>query len=184
MADEKDNESTELTVIDKLKESDEKLIAEIVNETDAEKLKDLTHVFNLFQTKRHILRVNALNDVQDALVQQMQDRLAAQPHNFNNSDIATWMKTVQQAVESAQKSIENVDSLPTIITQNNNTQNINISVADSLSRESREKILSILNTILPNIQKTDDGVGVLSSEGEDVIDIDDPTDEEIKQDDN
>ena len=163
-------ENTELTVVEELKQSDDALISEIVKETDADRLKDLTHLFNLFQTKRHILRVNTLNDVQDALVHQMLDRLAQQPHNFNNSDIAAWMKTVQQAIESSQKSIEQVDSVPTIVTQNNNTQNVNISIVDSLDRDSRERILEVLNIILPNIQNGAQD-GVLDNEDNNVIDI-------------
>ena len=154
-------ENTELTVVEELKQSDDALISEIVKETDADRLKDLTHLFNLFQTKRHILRVNTLNDVQDALVHQMLDRLAQQPHNFNNSDIAAWMKTVQQAIESSQKSIEQVDSVPTIVTQNNNTQNVNISIVDSLDRDSRERILEVLNIILPNIEEQTRIVNIL-----------------------
>ena len=54
--------------MDDVKEKDNELINAIMQESDVDRLKDLTHVFNAFQTKRQILRVNALNDVQDALV--------------------------------------------------------------------------------------------------------------------
>lgn len=129
-----------------VRQHDDQLITEILQESDLNKLKDLTHAFNAFQTKRQILRVSALNDVQDALVQQMADRLRQQPHNFDNKDIALWMKTVQQTMDSAKQEIDSIDDVPTI-TYQNNTQ-INVNVEDNLSRESREKILDVLNQIL------------------------------------
>ena len=129
-----------------VRQHDDQLITEILQESDLSKLKDLTHAFNAFQTKRQILRVSALNDVQDALVQQMADRLRQQPHNFDNKDIALWMKTVQQTMDSAKQEIDSIDDVPTI-TYQNNTQ-INVNVEDNLSRESREKILDVLNQIL------------------------------------
>ena len=131
-----------------IKKADDALIDNIVKTDDVDELKDLTHLFNAFQTKRHILRVNALNDVQDALVAQMAERLKSQPHNFNNNDIANWMKTVQQAMDSSQRSIEAIDETPAIVHQNNTQVNINIE--DTLSRESREKILDVINNILQN----------------------------------
>lgn len=131
-----------------IKKADNALIDDIVKTDDVDELKDLTHLFNAFQTKRHILRVNALNDVQDALVAQMAERLKSQPHNFNNNDIANWMKTVQQAMDSSQRSIEAIDETPAIVHQNNTQVNINIE--DTLSRESREKILDVINNILQN----------------------------------
>ena len=142
---------------------DEQLIEEILQETDAEKLKDLTNLFNIFQTKREVLRVNKLNDVQDALVQQMLDRLEQQPHNFDNKDIALWVKTVQLAKESSRQSLEKVEAIPTIVHQNN-TQ-VNINVEESLSRESRERVLSVLNTILGKNAKNDNTDGVLNNDG-------------------
>lgn len=142
----KEDESIDRMV--EIKKADNALIDDIVKTDDVDELKDLTHLFNAFQTKRHILRVNALNDVQDALVAQMAERLKSQPHNFNNNDIANWMKTVQQAMDSSQRSIEAIDETPAIVHQNNTQVNINIE--DTLSRESREKILDVINNILQN----------------------------------
>lgn len=139
--------------LDAVKEKDNELINTILQESDVDKLKDLTHVFNAFQTKRQILRVNALNDVQDALVQQMARRLQEMPNNFNNADIASWMKTVQQALDSSHLSIKEIDDVPTIVNQNN-TQ-VNINVEDTLNKESREKVMNALQAILGNIKNED-----------------------------
>ena len=178
---EKKEQSTEVvtttkTTLQEVKEHDEQLIEEILQETDAEKLKDLTNLFNIFQTKREVLRVNKLNDVQDALVQQMLDRLEQQPHNFDNKDIALWVKTVQLAKESSRQSLEKVEAIPTIVHQNN-TQ-VNINVEESLSRESRERVLSVLNTILGKNVKNDSDSGVLDNGGDELSPLEEIDEEE------
>ena len=133
--------------ISTIKEKDTELISQIVEETDVDKLKDLTHLFNAFQTKRKILRLNALNDVQDALVKQMKDRLEIYPNNFDNADISSWMKVVQQTIDSEIKHVDEIKDIPSITYQNNTQININNN-GESLSRESREKITEILQQIL------------------------------------
>ena len=121
-----------------------------------EKIKDLTHLFNAHQAKRNALRINALNDVQDALVQQMADRLKKTPNNFNNTDIANWMKTVQQVMDTSQKTVEQVDTIPAITYQQTNNTQVNVSVVDSLSRESRTRITDAIQKILQNVQNSTD----------------------------
>ena len=153
----------DVDLISVVKEKDNELIDSIMQENDVEKLKDLTHVFNAFQTKRQILRTNALNDVQDALVQQMARRLQETPNNFNNNDIAIWMKTVQQTLDSTKNNIDSIDTVPTIV-QQHNTQ-VNINMEDNLSRESREKIMDALQAILENVNNTDIDV-VLENDNE------------------
>ena len=131
-----------------VKQKDNEIIDEILQETDIDKLKDLTHVFNAFQTKREVLRVNALNDVQDALVEQMSKRLKEQPHNFSNSDISSWMKVVQQTLDSSKQAVTNIDSVPAVTYQQNNTQ-ININTERPvLNRDSRERVAEVLKKIL------------------------------------
>lgn len=164
----------ESTSLQAVKDKDDALVQKILQEDDVDNLKDLTRQFNVFQAKRQVLRVNTLNDVQDALVQQMLDRLEQQPHNFDNKDIALWVKTVQSAMESSKKGIEEVDTIPTIVHQNN-TQ-INVNVEDTLSRESREKILSVLDKILGESDGVEDENVVLPSEGE-IIPIDEVKEE-------
>lgn len=150
-------------LIEEVKSKDNALIDTILQEDNIDKLKDLTHLFNAYQTKRQILRVNALNDVQDALVQQMASRLQNLPNNFNNNDIAMWMKTVQQALDSTHEKIQEIDDTPTIVNQTN-TQ-INVNVEDTLSRESREKIMDALQVILGSVNNSEIN-DVLVSENE------------------
>lgn len=161
----KENETEKpSTSLDVIEETDSKLIEDILKETDVSKLKDLTHLFNAFQAKRQVLRINALNDVQDSLIKQMADRLAMQPHNFANADISAWMKVVQQVLDASQKGIEEIDNIPTITYQQNNQ--INVTVGTELSRDSRDKVFNILQQLMKNVEDT----SVLNKENEIIID--------------
>lgn len=155
MIEEKDlNESTSLTPLEEMSKNETALTDQILRENDVDKLKDLTHLFNAYQTKRQVLRINALNDVQDSLVQQMRERLNKRPDNFDNTDLANWMKTVQQVMDSSQKNMEQVDTIPAIINQQNNQINVNVDATPKLSRDSREKVLNVIQTILKNCENT------------------------------
>lgn len=148
-------------VLSAQKEED-KLINSIIEETDAEKLKDLTHLFNVYQTKRQALRMGALNDVQDALASQMLERLTRYPDNFSNGDIASWMKIVQGVIDSSRTSMEQIDNIPTITYQQNN--NLNVTIGSELSRESRERALEAVKLLLQSDASEKDS---------NIIDVDD-----------
>lgn len=128
------------------------VLGQLIQTQEIDQVKDLTHLFNVSQTKRNALRIQALNDVQDALVRQMADRLAKHPDNFNNADIASWMKVVQQVMDTSQKGVDQVSTLPAITYQQTNNTQINVSAADTLSRESRDRITEAVQKILQNIQ--------------------------------
>lgn len=130
----------------------DEVLAKLVKETDLDKVKDLTHLFNTYLAKRNAIRMTALNDVQDALVRQMLERLQKYPDNFANKDIADWMKTVQAALAASSEKVEQLDDIPTI-TYQQNTQ-VNVNIVDSLSRESRARVMSAVEEFLKQAQNT------------------------------
>ncbi len=140
-------------------------LEKLIQEDDLDKVKDLTHLFNVYQTKRNAIRLNALNDVQDALVQQMLERLQKYPNNFANKDIADWMKTVQAVMQSNTEKVDQLDNIPAITYQQNNQ--VNLTVADTLDRESREKIINVVEALLKNVQSTSND-DVLDNELEEI----------------
>lgn len=147
-------DSSALVTINRAKQT--KTLEELIREDDLDKVKDLTHLFNIYQTKRNAIRINALNDVQDALVKQMLERLQKYPDNFANKDIADWMKTVQAVMESNNEKVEQLDNIPAITYQQNNQVNVNI--VDTLSRDSREKIIETVEAFLKNAQSPQDDI--------------------------
>lgn len=134
----------------------EEVLEKLVKADTKDEVTDLTNLFNLNQVKRNAIQVNALNGVKDTLIQQMADRLSKTPNNFNNTDIANWMKVVQQALDTSQKSVDQISTMPTIVNQQN-TQ-VNVNVIDNLSKDSRDRIADAIKAIIENNKKTSEDV--------------------------
>lgn len=134
----------------------EEVLEKLVKADTKDEVTDLTNLFNLNQVKRNAIQVNALNGVKDTLIQQMADRLSKTPNNFNNTDIANWMKVVQQALDTSQKGVDQISTMPTIVNQQN-TQ-VNVNVIDNLSKDSRDRIADAIKAIIENNKKTSEDV--------------------------
>ena len=97
----------------------------------------------------------------------MIERLDKTPDNFNNSDLAVWMKTVQQALDSSQKNIDlQQTQTPTQTVNYQQNNNVHVSIADTLSRESRSRITDAIQKILQNVQNEENS-GVCLNEPSD-----------------
>ena len=89
----------ELVNISPLDKSNNELLATIINETDPEKLKDLTHLFNINQTKKNIIRVNTMNKLIDKVADQMIERVENVPDEFSNKELVEYLKTAHEFIE-------------------------------------------------------------------------------------
>ena len=132
------------------------LVNEVLEEPDVSKTKDLISLFNWNMSKKNMLRVLKLNNLYDDVTDQMIKRFAYKPDQFSNDDLLNYMKTVQGAITSSSKMIEEMEEPAPAIIQNN-TQ-INVNVGDSFSRESRERILAAIQATLQAAQTTDNSV--------------------------
>ena len=127
-----------------LSTSENELINKIVNSTDVDELKDLTHLFNIAQSKKNIVRISKLNDLFDKVSNQALERLDTRAFDISDSDLIKYMQVVQGAIEKSQQSIESATNQPMI--QINQQNNINIEDG-GLTKESRDKILSVIDVI-------------------------------------
>lgn len=107
-------------------------------------------LFQSFFKKRDIIQKHAEYDLKDKLLEKMMERLEKTPNNFDNSDLAVWMKTIQQTIDSTAKKAETQPPAPAITYQQNNQ--VHVSIADTLSRESRTRITDAIQQILQNVQ--------------------------------
>lgn len=122
---------------------------QILDETDVDKIKDLTNLFNLNTQKRNVARVLKMTDLLDRVTDQMLTRFERTPDNFSNEDLIKFMQVTENSIEKANKSISQVDETPAIQLQQNNQVNINI--GDSLNRESRQRVTDTVQAILNKI---------------------------------
>ena len=131
------------------------LANQIINESDIDKVKNLTALFNLNQAKKNVLRVMKYNSLLDAISDQMTERIEQRPGEFSNNDLLNYMNVVQSSIDRANKSIELVDSTPAIQL---NQVNINLpkSDVDLLDSESRERVLEVLQAIKNKMNKVEE----------------------------
>ena len=165
-----------------VQDAQEQLLTTLINTTDASEIDSMVPVFNSFFRKREIIQKHTEYDLKDRLLERMLERLDKTPDNFNNGDLAVWMKTVQQALDSSQKNIDQQSQqLPTQTVNYQQNNNVQVSIADSLSRESRTRITDAIQKILQNIQNEPEE-GVCIDDAADSISIENNI--EIKTEDN
>ena len=125
----------------------------IIQENNPDKIKELTHLFNLNQVKKNTLRLNKLNNVLDIITDKIADRINQHSDTFTNKDLLDYLQVVQNTIDKANKSINMLDDTPTIVLNQ-------VNIGDTLNRESRQKIAEAVKNIL-NQQDIEDKDGEL-----------------------
>lgn len=119
---------------------------EIINEDDVDTIKDLTHLFNLNQAKKNVLRVMKLNGLLDTVSDKIIERFEKYPDNFSSADLLNYLQVTQNAIDKANKNLSLVEETPVIQVNHNNQVNVNI--VDSYDRESKERVLEFIKSVL------------------------------------
>lgn len=153
------------------------LIAQIVDEQNLERTKDLTHLFNVNQNKKTMIRVNKLSDLMDVITDQAVARFTNRPDEISNQDLMNSLKTVQDLIERGTKQASGVQDTP-LIQINQQTNEVNVGdTGINLGRDSRERVKNAVGALLSNLlaqqQATDD---VVYTDVEDKTEEDNPDD--------
>lgn len=121
---------------------------DIIQTEDVQELKDLTHLFNLQHTKKQVIRTLQYDRLLDSITAQMEERVTKRADQFSNKELLDYMNVFSTSLEKAQKQLSSVDETPLIqVNQQNNT----VIVGEELSRDSRRKITSVVESILAKI---------------------------------
>lgn len=127
------------------------LIGQIIAETDEQRAKDLTYLFNVNQNKKTMVRVNKLSDLLDTITDQALARFTARPDEISNKELFDGLKTVQDLIERGQKQVAGPVEAP-LIQVNNQTNEVNIGASGStLNRDSRERVKTAVLGLLDSI---------------------------------
>ena len=130
------------------------LISQIIAETDEQKTRDLTQLFNANQNKKTMVRVNKLSDLLDTITDQALARFTARPDEISNKELFDGLKVVQDLIERGQKQVSGAGEMPLIqVNQQNNEVTIGGSPS-TLSRDSRERVKSAVLGLLESIAST------------------------------
>ena len=139
---------------------------EIINEDDVDKIKDLTHLFNLNQAKKNVIRVMKLNGLLDTVSDKIIDRFDKYPDNFSNADLLNYLQVTQNAIEKANKNLSLVDETPVIQVNHNNQ--VNVSIIDSYDRESKDRVIEFVKSVLAQSASADETVDYIEIKEEEV----------------
>lgn len=145
--------TTALAILDtqKLSEESVELINQIIAESDIEKTKDLTYLFNINQNKKTMVRMDKLSELQDNLVAQFSKRISERPDEISNQELMNALKIVQDIIERGQKQISGVNEQP-LIQINQQTNSVNVGDdAVNLNRESRERVKNVVTDLLKGL---------------------------------
>ena len=160
-----------------LNDESKAIIDQIITETDEQKVRDLTHLFNANQNKKTMARVNKLSDLLDTITDQALERFTARPDEISNKELFDGLKTVQDLIERGQKQVSGAGETPLIqINQQNNEVNVG-NTTSSLNRDSRERVKAAVIGLLDSITnkqtvraEAEDIVTIDATEGDEVID--------------
>ena len=154
------NELTPTQVANKeLNTKTDDLVAEIVAQNDPTKIQDLTHLFNLAQTKKAILRTQTYNELLDNVTEQMRERVAKRADQFSNKDLLDYVNVITTVAEKAAKQIGLVEDIPLI--QINTQNNIQVNDGTDLNKESRQRVMEAVSAALSSMGLTLDNLGSL-----------------------
>ena len=126
---------------------------DIIKEDNVDTIKDLTHLFNLNQAKKNVIRLMKLNGLLDTVSDKIIERFEKYPDNFSNEDLIKYLQVTENAIDKANKNLSLVDDTPIIQVNHNNQVNVNL--IDTCDKESKERILDFVNSVL-NMEKCQD----------------------------
>lgn len=132
------------------------LVVNAINEENNEELKDLTNLFNQNILKKNMLRVLKFNGLLDKLGDEAMYRIENNPDSISDKELSGYMRTIQGIIDSSSK---NVNSIPeTLPIQPVTNNNITINTGEGgLNRESREKVLNVVEAILKMTNSQNEG---------------------------
>ena len=134
-----------------LNDESKALIEQIIAETDEQKTRDLTYLFNANQNKKTMVRVNKLSDLLDTITDQALARFTDRPDEISNKELFDGLKIVQDLIERGQKQVSGAGETPLIqINQQNNEVNVGGS-QNTLNRDSRERVKAAVLGLLDSI---------------------------------
>ena len=170
--------------------SNEQLLSRISKASSKDELEELYRQFNINNSKKNVIRINKLNDLLDAVIDQANERFQRRPDEVSNKELIDYMGATQSQLSQAQQNIDNIHNIQAIQINGDQTTNNNINInvggvdLNKLGSESRHRILDCINDILGLGTKIDNSEYIAASEARDkpVIEpLEGETSEEVAQ---
>lgn len=127
-----------------LKSDLQELEIQLLEEDNIDNIKTIIDLFNVNIKKKNIIRTSKLNELQDKVYDQINERITKNAGAFSNKDLLEYFKVMQDTINKADIDSEQVVTPNIQVNQNN----LNISMGSELNRESRQKITDAIRNIL------------------------------------
>ena len=139
---------------EKLQQQATHILNELIAETDIAKTNDLLYLFNINQSKKTTVRIDAMGRLLDTLAGEAYNRATQKPDELSNDDLVKLMKVAADLIDKGQTQIKKQEEAPLIQI---NTQNNDINMAEQkgLDRLSRDKVKKAIMDLLKGIAAGD-----------------------------
>lgn len=135
------------------------LLNQIIAESDQDKVKDLTYLFNQNQNKKTLARIDSLSNLQDILTSTFSKRMLEHPDEISNQELMNGLKIIQELLERSKASLNDEQSAPLIqINKQTNSVNIGNEELTSMPRASRDKVKNFLTSIISAAERQAESV--------------------------
>lgn len=130
----------------------EDLENQLLQESDVENIKTIIDLFNVNIQKKNIIRTNKLNELQDKVYNQINERISNNADTFSNKDLLDYFKTIQETINKSDISSEQL-TIPQIQLNQNS---VNFNIGTELNRDSRQKITEVIKNLLDTSEVIDE----------------------------
>ncbi len=140
------------TLLDEEKE----LLNKISKVDTQQEFQEVFQLFDLNQKKKNLVRINKLNNLLDKVSDRAIERVESHPEEITNKELLDFMNVTSATIEKTTNNLfkEN-DMVATPIQINQNNIHVGESENNKLTRESRERIFSVVNQILGKSMNND-----------------------------
>ena len=129
-----------------LKSTQEELEQSLLEEDNIDNIKSIIDIFNVNIKKKDIIRASKLNELQDKIYEQINERLVTNANDFSNRDLLDYFRTIQETINKSEINSDDVVTPKIQLNQNN----LNINMGPTLNRDSRQNVLDAVKKILEN----------------------------------
>lgn len=135
-----------------LKSTQEELEQSLLEEDNIDNIKSIIDIFNVNIKKKDIIRASKLNELQDKIYEQINERLVTNANDFSNRDLLDYFRTIQETINKSEINSDDVVTPKIQLNQNN----LNINMGPTLNRDSRQNVLDAVKKILENQVELED----------------------------
>lgn len=147
----------------KINNDNKELTQQLLDCKDLDKVKELTALFNLNAQKKSAVRILKMNNLLDKVTNEIIERFDKKSQTFTNDDLLKYMQAVENSIDKSSKTLGMVEETPAIQYQQNNQVNIHVNET-GLNRDSRQKVLDVVNQILKQAKSDTSDIKEITNE--------------------